>query len=64
MEENKEVPQPEEKVEAQSVSLAMVAWFVLTNAVKGIIGYIAIWCFKPIWAWITGEKKKPDSEDD
>lgn len=34
-----------QKFSAASISLAMV----ITSAIQGIIGYIAVWFFKPIW---------------
>lgn len=49
----------EEKVEAQFVDSTVTA-FVIQSAIKSIIGYLAVWLFRPIWEKITNKFSKKD----
>jgi len=42
--------------EVKSQSLGFLATFILISAGRAVIGYIAVWLFKPIWNWLWNKK--------
>ena len=46
----------ENKVQSQSISFITV--FVLITAARAILGYIAVYFFRPVWERLMGSGKK------
>lgn len=45
---------------ATQATIIGAAWFAAQAAAQGIIGFIAVRLFEPIWAWWTSKKEKSE----
>lgn len=51
------------EVESQSVSTAAFLSMVVAESAKAIVGFIALYFFKPVWYWMVEHWKKRKEED-
>ena len=63
MVDNEKKKDKEVEVKSQSVSTAAFLSMVIAESAKAIVGFIALYFFKPVWYWIVEHWKKRKEED-
>ena len=43
-------------------AVSLFSWFAFKAAMQGIIGYVAVKMFEPIWAWWKKEESESDTK--
>lgn len=47
---------------AVSATLLGATWFAVKAAIQGVIGYIAVKLFEPVWEWWTSKEENESGE--